>query len=131
MGPKSVLNPPGAGRRPGVRGAEAAPSPVEDRAAQGVPSSPCTLGDESAVGIGRLLSPTELAHLLGVSRRWVYTQVEEHGMPAYKFGRKLAFEVPAVRRWLETHRIGAWPESCVEPVDGAGIHSMPEGLQGE
>jgi excisionase family DNA binding protein len=71
----------------------------------------------------RLLTPAELADVLGVTRKWLYAQVEEHGMPAYRFGRKLAFELPAVRRWLETRRIGDWAESCDGPSDDAGIPS--------
>jgi hypothetical protein len=47
---------------------------------------------------------------LGKSRRWVYEQVYRHGMPAYKLGRCLAFELSAVRGWLAARRIGLWPE---------------------
>jgi hypothetical protein len=47
---------------------------------------------------------------LGMSRRWVYEQVYRHGLPAYKLGRSLAFELPAVRAWLAVRRIGQWPE---------------------
>jgi excisionase family DNA binding protein len=56
-----------------------------------------------------LLSAEELARALGMSRRWVYAQVEENGLPAYKLGRSLAFELSAVRTWLEQRRIGTWP----------------------
>jgi excisionase family DNA binding protein len=56
-----------------------------------------------------LLSAEELAEALGMSRRWVYAQVEENGLPAYKLGRSLAFELSAVRAWLEQRRIGSWP----------------------
>jgi excisionase family DNA binding protein len=58
-----------------------------------------------------LLSPAELALALGMSRRWVYEQVYRHGLPAYKLGRSLAFELSAVRAWLAARRIGDWPES--------------------
>lgn len=44
-----------------------------------------------------LLSPAELALALGMTRRWVYEQVERQGLPAYKLGRSLAFELSAVR----------------------------------
>jgi hypothetical protein len=46
-----------------------------------------------------------------MSRRWVYEQVYRHGLPAYKLGRSLAFELSAVRAWLAARRIGQWPES--------------------
>jgi hypothetical protein len=39
----------------------------------------------------------------------VYAQVEENGLPAYKLGRSLAFELAAVRAWLERRRVGDWP----------------------
>jgi hypothetical protein len=42
----------------------------------------------------------------------VYAQVEQNGLPAYKLGRSLAFELPAVQAWLAERRIGQWPKSC-------------------
>ncbi len=65
-----------------------------------------------------LLSASQLAEALGMSRRWVYAQVEEGALPAYKLGRALAFELSAVRAWLAAKRIGQWPENeheCVRP----------------
>lgn len=66
-----------------------------------------------------LLSAEQLARLLGRPRRWIYAQVEEHGLPAYKIGKSLAFEMSAVRAWLDACRVGAWPEPCGEtdPAD--------------
>jgi excisionase family DNA binding protein len=64
----------------------------------------------------RLLSASELAEALGVSRRWIYLQVEEHSLPAYRLGRSLRFDPDAVYTWLESRRIGAW-ESCAETDD--------------
>jgi excisionase family DNA binding protein len=63
-----------------------------------------------------LLSPAELALALGMSRRWVYEQVYRHGLPAYKLGRSLAFELSAVRGWLADRRIGQWPERSDTPA---------------
>jgi excisionase family DNA binding protein len=60
-----------------------------------------------------LLGAQQLADALGMTRRWVYAQVEENGLPAYKLGRSLAFEVSAVRAWLASRRIGDWPEADV------------------
>ncbi|CAN5179039.1 hypothetical protein BH18ACT14_BH18ACT14_10950 [soil metagenome] len=62
-----------------------------------------------------LLSPAELALALGMTRRWVYEQVERHGLPAYKLGRSLAFELSAVRTWLSARRIGQWPAAGDTP----------------
>jgi excisionase family DNA binding protein len=62
-----------------------------------------------------LLNVEQLAEALGMSKRWIYEQVENHGLPAYKLGRSLAFELPAVRAWLAKRRIGDWPpESCAK-----------------
>lgn len=63
-------------------------------------------------GHGReLLGADQLAARYGKSRRWVYRQVEERGMPALKLGRELCFQVEAVEAWLADHRIGAWPDA--------------------
>jgi excisionase family DNA binding protein len=37
-----------------------------------------------------LLDAQQVADALGMTRRWVYAQVEENGLPAYKLGRSLA-----------------------------------------
>jgi excisionase family DNA binding protein len=58
-----------------------------------------------------LLTTRELAAQLGVSARWVYAQVEEHELPAYRLGRGLRFDQAAVDLWLYQRRTGAW-ESC-------------------
>jgi excisionase family DNA binding protein len=58
-----------------------------------------------------LLDAAALANVLGKTRRWVYEQVEENGLPAYKLGRSLAFEVSAVRAWLSRRRIGDWTDA--------------------
>jgi excisionase family DNA binding protein len=64
-----------------------------------------------------LLSADDLADALGMSRRWVYAQVEQNRLPAYKLGRSLAFELSAVRRWLAKQRVGDWGGSCDEYHD--------------
>jgi excisionase family DNA binding protein len=55
-----------------------------------------------------LIDAAGLARALGKTRRWVYEQVEENGLPAYRLGRSLAFEISAVRAWLDRRRIGDW-----------------------
>ncbi len=68
----------------------------------------------SATAFGEpLLDAQQLTDVLGMTRRWVYAQVEENGLPAYKLGRSLAFEVSAVRAWLATRRVGDWPAVSV------------------
>lgn len=64
--------------------------------------------DQTAFG-EPLMSPAQLALALGMTRRWVYEQVERNELPAYKLGRSLAFELSAVRAWLAVRRVGQWP----------------------
>ena len=73
-----------------------------------------------------LLETGELAQQLGVSRRWIYTQVEDHGLPCYRFGKALAFEASVVRTWLEQHRAGAWPEPCAETGPDGSLRDAME-----
>jgi excisionase family DNA binding protein len=63
-----------------------------------------------------LLDAQQLADALGMTRRWVYAQVEENGLPAYKLGRALAFELSAVHAWLDTRRIGEWTPREAQPT---------------
>jgi excisionase family DNA binding protein len=76
-----------------------------------------------------LLDAQELADALGMTRRWVYAQVDENGLPAYKLGRSLAFELSAVRGWLAKRRVGNWPdERAGEGEDApATSHERPLG----
>jgi excisionase family DNA binding protein len=63
-----------------------------------------------------LLSAQDLATALGMTRRWVYLQVEQNGLPAYKLGRSLAFEVSAVLAWLDARRVGEWTPRTTHPT---------------
>ena len=68
----------------------------------------------------RLLTAREVASLLGVTPRWVYEQVDVHGMPAYRLGeRALRFDREAIAAWLEVRRVGHWPsraQPCAKPI---------------
>jgi excisionase family DNA binding protein len=77
-----------------------------------------------------ILSAAEVANALGVSRRWVYARVEEHGLPAYRppGGRMLLFRMSAVEAWLDAHRIGEWGSCASDPAD-AEIQSKLEDQQ--
>lgn len=61
----------------------------------------------------QLYTADELALSLGQSKRWIYRQVEERGMPAIKLGRALVFQLPAVAGWLERQRVGDWSPGLV------------------
>ena len=78
-----------------------------------------------------LLTAARLAEALGVSRRWVYAQVEEHGMPVYRppGGRTLLFRRSAVTAWLDAYRDGDWSASCPDPDRTAGISSNVQKVQ--
>jgi excisionase family DNA binding protein len=71
-----------------------------------------------------LLDAQQLAEALGMTRRWVYLQVEENSLPAYKLGRSLAFELSAVRAWLAERRVGHWPERYDAPLHTTGGHRV-------
>lgn len=93
------------------------------------------LASEGAVRSGRepLLSAARIADALGVSRRWVYAQVEEHQMPVYRpaGGRALLFELSAVEAWLDAYRTGDWSAgSCADPGPAVGILGEMQELQG-
>lgn len=68
-----------------------------------------------------LLDAETLAEHLGVSRRWIYTQCAEHGMPHRRFGKSLSFSASAVQSWLDTRRAGDWPEDCGPPISADSI----------
>lgn len=70
-----------------------------------------------------LLGADQLAARYGKTRRWVYRQVEEHGMPALKLGRELCFQVEAVDAWLAAHRVGNWPTANGLPNKDVGVTS--------
>lgn len=72
----------------------------------------------------RLLTAGDVARHLGVSTRWIYGQVDEHQMPAYRLGdRALRFDLDAVTTWLESRKIGTWsqPDPCARPISRAPI----------
>jgi len=72
----------------------------------------------SAGASSRLITAREVADELAVTPRWVYTQVAQHGLPAYRLGnRALRFDPHAVLEWLEAQKVGSWPsESCARPI---------------
>ena len=79
---------------------------------------------DSSRSMQRLATAGEVADKLGVSTRWVYGQVEEHQMPAYRLGeRALRFDLDAVAAWLESRKTGEWgaPKSCGRPISHAPI----------
>jgi excisionase family DNA binding protein len=53
----------------------------------------------------RLLTPTELAGLLGISKPTIYRLVEKRTLPSYKIGGSLRFKESDVVAYLETCRI--------------------------
>jgi excisionase family DNA binding protein len=57
-----------------------------------------------------LVDADELGRRLGKDRRAVYRLVEDHGLPAIRLGRSLAFNLEAVDAWLAEKRVGDWPD---------------------
>lgn len=75
----------------------------------------------------------EIADWLRVTPRWVYQQVEQHDMPAYRLGaRALRFDRAAVLDWLEATKVGNWlnVKSCAVPISHVPL-SMEQTARGE
>ena len=47
----------------------------------------------------RLWGAADVAHYLGTSRTWVYSQASKGALPSLKLGTLLRFEPSAVREW--------------------------------
>ncbi|MFN3740845.1 MAG: helix-turn-helix transcriptional regulator [Thermodesulfovibrionales bacterium] len=63
----------------------------------------------------RLLTPAELAQLLGVSRRSIYLMVHKKRIPAVKISRHcLRFRQSEIEKWLKSKEA---PALEVEPQD--------------
>lgn len=86
------------------------------------PGGPSCAGDRlpetgrpAGVSVEPVLTAARLAEVLGVSRRWIYSQVEEHEMPVYRTlgGRQLLLELSAVETWLDAYRSGDWSPHLV------------------
>jgi predicted DNA-binding transcriptional regulator AlpA len=65
-------------------------------------------GAEPMSELPHLISAETLALSLGQSKKWIYRQHSERGMPAIKLGRSLLFDPSAVLRWLDRQQVGDW-----------------------
>jgi excisionase family DNA binding protein len=59
-------------------------------------------GEEDAI-----LTPDQLADLLGVSKSWVYEQAALKAIPYHKFGKYLRFRRSAIDRWIDSAAVPA------------------------
>ncbi len=57
------------------------------------PSTPEALSD-------RLLTVKEVAHILGMSERWVHERTLRREIPCYRFGTALRFDLNETRSWM-------------------------------
>ncbi len=46
-----------------------------------------------------LLTVKEVAHLLGMSERWIHERTRRGEMPCYRFGAALRFDPEEIRSW--------------------------------
>ncbi len=53
-----------------------------------------------AVYKGGLVDAKEVASVLDVSCHWVYRAVKEYGMPSYRLGRYVRFDLDEVLEWV-------------------------------
>ena len=63
----------------------------------------------------RLLSTKEVAHLLGVNEKLVYSLITEKGLPATKITGKWVFPAHLVEQWVESRTINV-PQATTEPL---------------
>jgi excisionase family DNA binding protein len=68
----------------------------------------------------KLLSTKEVAQLLGVNEKMVYTLISEKGLPATKITGKWLFPGHLVDQWIETHTIN-YPEIAAHPPSNQGL----------
>lgn len=54
-----------------------------------------------------ILSPDQLADLLGVSKGWVYEQAALKAIPYHKLGKYLRFRRSAIDRWVDSASVPA------------------------
>jgi excisionase family DNA binding protein len=59
--------------------------------------------DHEADRTARMLTPGELARFLVCSERHIYN-LRQRGMPAYRVGDIIRFDLNEVRRWLDGNR---------------------------
>jgi excisionase family DNA binding protein len=59
-------------------------------------------GEEDAI-----LTPNQLADLLGVTRGWVYEQAALKAIPYHKIGKYLRFRKSAIGKWLDSVAVPA------------------------
>jgi len=53
-----------------------------------------------SIGGTRLLSVKDVAHLLGMSTRWVHERTRRREIPCYRFGSVLRFHPVEISEWL-------------------------------
>ncbi len=68
----------------------------------------------------RLLSTKEVAQLIGVNEKMVYTLVSEKGLPASKITGKWLFPTHLVEQWIEAHTIN-YPQNANRLPDYQGL----------
>ena len=59
-------------------------------------------GEEDAI-----LTPDQLADLLGVTKGWVYEQAALKAIPYHKLGKYLRFRRSAIDRWIDSAAVPA------------------------
>lgn len=60
-----------------------------------------------------LMTVSELAAFLSVSRSLVYRWVEENEIPHYRFGKAVRFNTVEVKEWLDNQRVEAKSQESI------------------
>ena len=70
--------------------------------------------------MNNLLTPQQIADLLGMSRIWVYKQAEKGLLPFYRVGDAIRFDPQEIDDYLKSRR-GLWRgEHLVKEQEGVG-----------
>ncbi len=67
------------------------------------PVTPQEVSDKSRVpeaDDSRLLTVKEIAHMLGMSERWIHERTRLREIPCYRFGTALRFDIGETRNWM-------------------------------
>lgn len=68
---------------------------------------PVLVASKRPEGPDAILSPDQLATLLGVPKGWVYERVSLGELPHFKAGKYLRFRLSVIEKWIEGQSVPA------------------------
>jgi len=82
-------------------------------------------------GLASLLTVTQIARILAISKSLIYKWVEEQVIPHYRFGKAIRFDLSEIKEWRKTKSINPIPasdstrENNEASSSSGNIHSKP------